>query len=343
MKLLESPLYRADLNKAIKHIDIRNLDGKTVFITGGLGLIGSTIADILLAYGQGIQIYIGTRNQEQFRERYGEIGNISFYPYDALKPLKLDFIPNYIIHAAGLASPELYISKPVETILSNFEGIHTLLQFSKNNPVERVLYVSSSEVYGRKNTTKPFVEGTYGEVDIDNIRSSYVIAKRASEMMCKAYTSEYGVNTVIVRPGHIFGPSAKPTDKRVSSEFAYRAASGKKIQLKSAGQQERSYCYSVDCAIQILTVLIKGKCGEAYNIGHDEITTIRKMAEEYAKSGECELALIDPTDVEKKVFNPMDNAALNNEKVKKLGYRDIFSVEEGLTHTVKILKEIHES
>ena len=72
-----------------------------------------------------------------------------------------------------------------------------------------MLYVSSSEVYGKKNTDGPFIEGNYGEIDIDNIRSSYAVAKRASEMLCKAYFSEYGVNATIVRPGHIYGPSAK--------------------------------------------------------------------------------------------------------------------------------------
>ena len=275
MRLLDSSLYNADLKKAVSSIDLSSLDGKSFFITGGLGLIASTVVDVLLTYEKTGIIYIGARNKEQFEKRYGNLERVRFVSYDALKPLKLEIVPDYIIHGAGLASPELYTSMPVETILSNVGGIHELLHFAKNNAVERVLYISSSEVYGKKYTEEPFVEDKYGEVNIDNIRSSYAVAKRASEMMCKAYASEYEVDAVIVRPGHIFGPSAKKDDKRISSDFAFKAAMGQKLEMKSAGLQKRSYCYSIDCAVQILIVLLNGKSGPAYNIGHEEITTIR--------------------------------------------------------------------
>lgn len=340
MKLLDSPLYDLDLKKAICSIDLSCLDGKSFFITGGLGLIASAVVDVLLTYGKTGIIYVGARNKAKFEKRYGNLEKVCFVSYNALTPLNLDIIPDYIIHGAGLASPELYTSMPVETVLSNIDGIHELLHFAKNNPVKRVLYISSSEVYGKKPTEEPFVEGKYGEIDIDSIRSSYAIAKRASEMMCKAYTSEYEVDTVIVRPGHIFGPSAKKDDKRISSDFAFKAAAGENLKMKSSGLQKRSYCYSVDCAIQILTVLLKGESGQAYNIGHDEITTIKKMAEIYAKAGNVELMIAHPTEAELKAFNPMNNSALNNAKVKNLGYRAVFSIEEGLIHTVKIIREV---
>lgn len=340
MRLLDSPLYNADLEKAVGSINFSPLDGKSFFVTGGLGLIASTIVDVLLTYGKTGIIYIGARNKAQFEKRYGSLERVHFVYYDALKPLRLEFVPDYIIHSAGLASPELYTSMPVETVLSNVEGIHELLHFAKNNSVKRVCYISSSEVYGKKSTEESFVEGKYGEVDIDNIRSSYVVAKRASEMICKAYTSEYNVDTVIVRPGHIFGPSAKKEDKRISSDFAFKAALGEKLEMKSTGLQKRSYCYSIDCAVQILTVLLKGKSGQAYNIGHDEITTIRRMAEICAKAGNVELTMVHPTEAELKTFNPMNNSALDNTKIKKLGYRDVFSVKDGISHTVDILKEM---
>ena len=341
MKLLESNLYNSDLRKAIKNIDLSKLDGKTIFITGGLGLICSSIVDVLLAYGKLDKIYVGARNQVQFQERLSGFQQVKFVQYDALKNLELDITPDYIIHGAGLASPELYTSQPVETVLSNVNGIQSLLEFAKNNKTDKLLYVSSSEVYGKKSTENPFKEGEYGEVDIDNIRSSYAIAKRTSEMLCKAYYSDYGIETVIVRPGHIYGPSAKKTDKRISSDFAFKAAAGEKLEMKSSGLQKRSYCYSVDCAIQILTVLLRGENGQAYNIGNDEITTIKEMAEIYAKAGNVELAIAEPTEAEKKAFNPMNNSSLDNNRVKELGYKDTFSVEEGLTHTVQILKEIN--
>lgn len=149
------------------------------------------------------------------------------------------------------------------------------------------------------------------------------------------------MDIVIVRPGHIFGPSAKKDDKRISSDFVFKAAMGKKLEMKSAGLQKRSYCYSIDCAVQILIVLLKGKGGQAYNIGHDEITTIREMAEICARAGNVGLTMTNPTEAELKAFNPMNNAALDNTRVKNLGYSDVFSTKNGIIHTVDILKEIN--
>lgn len=340
MKLLESVLYKDDLLKAISNTNLDKLNGKSIFITGGLGLIGSSIVDVLVMYGKVDKIYVGARSKKEFQARFGGFYSVEYVKYDALKNLDLDIHPDYIVLGAGLASPELYTTKPVETILSNFDGVHALLEYSKNNKVQRILYISSSEVYGNKKTEDSFREDAYGEVDINNIRSSYAIAKRASEMLCRAYSSEFGIDFVIVRPGHIYGPSARNTDKRISSDFAYKAATGQKLIMKSSGLQKRSYCYSVDCAIQILTALLKGEKGEAYNIGNDETITIRQMAKIYAEAGNVDLIIADPTENELKAFNPMNNSSLNNSKVKKIGYNDCFTVEEGLKHTVHILKEL---
>lgn len=339
MKLIDNKLYREDIKKVLSKLDLSELEGKTILITGGLGLIGSTVADLLIVHGKLKKIIIAGRDIRKFQARYQNVSSVEFIEYDALKSLELPFKPDYVIHSAGIASPELYISTPVETILSNFIGLNELLEFSKEKKVKRLLYVSSSEVYGKKDTNCSFSEKDYGLINIDNIRSSYAMAKKASEMLCKAYYIEYGVESVIVRPGHIYGPSAMRKDKRVSSDFAYQSAEGKNLELHSSGLQMRSYCYSIECAAQILLVLQKGKSTEAYNVGHDEVTTIKDMAQIYANAGGVELLAKAPTEEELKAFNPMMNSSLNNEKIKELGYRDTFSVLEGLTHTVQIIRE----
>ena len=339
MKLLKSQLYIKDLKKALCNINLEQLQNKTIAVTGGLGLIGSPVVDLLFEYGKLKKIYVLGRDPKKFEERYSETSNIEFVKYDALKDINFEFVPDYIIHSAGLANPALYINQPVETILSNFVGVYSLLEFAKRTNVKRLLYISSSEVYGTKNTNEAFKEGIYGTINIDNIRSSYPVAKRSAEMLCNAYNTEYNLRTLIVRPGHIYGPSASKKDMRISSEFAFLSAEGKHLELKSSGLQKRSYCYSIDCAAQILTVLLKGEPGEAYNIGHDEITSIREMASFYAKAGNVKLIMQQPTSQELAAFNPMNNATLDNTKIKSLGYKNLFSVEEGCIHTVKILKE----
>lgn len=342
MRLLESDTYRKDLFKALKSIDLSALKNKSVCITGGLGLIGPAVIDLLLESDITSEIYVLARNKDKFEFKYELMDKAKFISYDALKPISIEIVPDYVIYGAGLASPELYVKKPVETMMSNLFGIQEMLHYCKKNKIKRLLYISSSEVYGKKDTKDSFIEGNYGTVNIDDIRSSYASAKRASELLCKSYSSEYNVETVIVRPGHIYGPSASQQDRRISSDFAFKAARGEKLEMRSSGLQKRSYCYSVDCAVAILTALLNGKSGESYNIGHSEIITIRDMATILAEAGGTELIATVPTEEEIKMFNPMSNSALDDKKIRELGYNSIFSTEEGLSHTVAILKEVLE-
>ena len=327
-------------------LNMKIFHGCNILVTGGLGLICSAVVDAFVLYNEKcdahIRIYIADINESFFEVRYGNYPCVRYVRYDATKPLDFDFDVDYIIHGAGLASPELYVTKPVETMLSNFNGVLNLLEYSKAHGVKRMLYISSSEVYGNKETADAFEENKFGSVNINLIRSSYSEAKRASEVLCKSFSSEYDVDTVIVRPGHIYGPTASPKDKRISSEFAYLAAYGQNLEMKSLGLQKRSYCYCLDCACAILTVMLNGEMGESYNIGHDEVTSIRDMAGMLAIAGCVDLKINEPTEDDLKQFNPMDNSSLNNKKIKALGYRDSFSVQEGLEHTVAVLRDIIE-
>lgn len=341
MNIISSELYRSDLIKAVSEADLSPFNGKTIFITGVTGLICSAIADVLIAAKeeQGLDITVigAGRSVERIKERFSD--NAAAFEYDALMPACLPEGVDYIIHGAGNCSPELYVNNPVETMLGNISGVKNLLDYCRENNTKMV-YISSSEVYGSKTEELPFSEDSYGYIDLDNIRNSYSESKRASEMLCRSYSKEYGVQVVMVRPGHIYGPTASKRDKRISSEFAYKAACGDDLIMLSAGLQKRSYCYCVDCAIQILTCLLKGERGEAYNVGSEEITSIRDMAGMMADAGDVGLIAKDPSKEELEAFNPMNNSSLDITKIKKMGYKQCFSVKEGIEHTVKILKEI---
>jgi nucleoside-diphosphate-sugar epimerase len=342
--ILRDNLYLADIKKTLTNVDCNRLKNTSFLITGGLGLICSSVVDLLIIYNKlydaNIHVFIADINENGFLARYAEYPFVKYISYDATKPIEFDIEVDYIIHGAGVASPELYVTKPVETILSNFNGVLNLLEYCREHQVQRMLYISSSEVYGNKDTEDAFCEDKFGSVDINVVRSSYSEAKRASEVLCKSYASEYDVDSVIVRPGHIFGPTASPRDKRVASEFAYLAAQGKDLEMKSLGLQKRSYCYCLDCALAILTVLLNGEKGESYNIGHTEVTSIREMAKILADAGAVNLKINDPTEADLKQFNPMNNSSLDIGKICSIGYKDVFSVKEGLEHTVQILKNI---
>jgi len=347
MRLASNSLYKKDLDIALEHIDLDFLDKKKVFITGGTGLIGSAIVDLLLRNNKTkrtrIQLYIASRNKEKVMERFGEDDCISWVEYDALKSLQFNEPVDYIIHCAGNASPELYVSQAVETMLTNILGLENLLKYALHQPNCKLIYLSSSEVYGQKDIEESFKEDSFGYIDILSDRASYASSKRASETLCKAYSLEYGLNTCIVRPGHIFGPTASVSDGRVSSAFAYKAAQGMDLFLKSSGGQIRSYMYCLDCASAILLVLKKGSSGQAYNICGEEITSIRQLSEYFAKAGKVKLDYQQPTIDELHTFNPMNNSSLDCQKIYSLGFQSIFSVEEAVFHTVKILKDTVEN
>ena len=89
--------------------------------------------------------------------------------------------------------------------------------------------------------------------------------------------------------------------------------------MKSPGLQKRSYCYSLGCAAAILVCLMNVKMGESYNIGHNEVTSIREMAQILAEAGNVSLKINEPTEKDLKQFNPMDNSSLDNNKIKAIG------------------------
>lgn len=350
--ILSSNQWKQDLEETIRSIPvIGQLAGKTVMITGATGLIGSAVTDLLIFYNEShdekIRILSAGRNRERTERRFGSYSQapyFSFADYDAAAGrLNASERADYIIHCASNAYPALIVKEPVETIACNIAGTAALLDYAAKNNSKRLLFVSSSEVYGKKEGADPFSETEYGWIDLLNHRNSYSVAKRAAETLCVSYSEEYGVETVIARPGHIYGPTASLSDNRVSSMWAYDAARGKDIVMKSDGMQLRSYCYCLDCAAAILTVLLLGETKEAYNISNcDSVVTIRQMAEMLASAADVKLIREKASDEEKKGFNPMSNSSLESSKLEALGWRGLYDAVTGFSHTVTALKEILE-
>lgn len=334
-------LYHSDLGLIFLPIHERFF-GKSFLITGGLGLIGSAIVDYLiylnLERNAGIKVVVADINDEYFETKFGDCDFISFLYLDARKqgPIPGDY--DYIVHCAGIASPELFVSKPVDTLLSNLNGTLSALEYCREHLDTSMVYISSSEVYGKKDWLDSFTEDRFGIIDGNNLRSSYSLAKKVAELACRSYTSQYDVKVRMVRPGHIFGPGAARRDKRISSQFCYDAADGNDLILKSDGSQLRSYCYSLDCAAAILFLLLNGENGESYNIGAKQKTTILQMAEIISELSGVKLIKVQATAKEKAAFNPMSDSSLDSSKLEALGFHYSFDPKTGFDHTIKILK-----
>lgn len=349
--IYENPLWFQDIDLVLDtYSEFAVLSGSSVLITGAGGLICSALTDILIRYNEThkdkIRILAAGRSEEKLKRRFGVFFDRDYFyfvPFDANSgSLRISLSADYIIHGASNASPNKIVKEPVETMLSNFTGLNALLRYAKDASTKRLLYISSSEVYGKKSDSSPYKETEYGYVDLLNPRNSYSVGKRAAETLCAAYSDEYGVETVIVRPGHIYGPTASQTDNRVSSAWAFVAARGENIIMKSDGAQLRSYCYCLDCAAAILKVLLNGENTHAYNISNPySVISIRKMAEIITKVSGVKLVIDLPTEEEKKGFNPMSNSSLNSDNLQKLGWRGLFDAQTGFEHTVDILKNTY--
>ncbi|MFT4230093.1 MAG: NAD-dependent epimerase/dehydratase family protein [Microbacterium sp.] len=342
--------YWDDLRTACESIpDASGLDGTRILVTGATGLICSSVVDLLLFLnrerGAGITIFVAGRSEQVAADRFGgfstDDGELVFVPYDATsrEAVSLATDVDFVIHGASNANPAMYLQQPVETMLANIVGLSTMFELARAASARRLLYISSSEVYGRKEGTRPYAEDDFGYLDILNRRAGYPSSKRAGESLCVAYGMEYGIDSVIVRPGHIYGPAIRPSDNRVSAEVTRRALAGDDVILKSRGDQLRSYCHSLDCASAILAVLLGGEPSNAYNISNPHaICTVRELAEAVAKAGGVNLRYDLPAGAES-VHNLMENSSLASDKLEALGWRPAFDLERGVERMLAALKE----
>lgn len=346
MRLSDSSIYVADLRRAARaSLNIDALKGASVLITGAGGLIGSFMVDTLVRYnidtGADIKIYATGRSIERLSERFDgeEYKCVTFVKYDVNEPIDFNYKADYVIHAASNAYPAAFDKDPVGTITGNIIGTKSLLDYCRTVSARRFLFISSGEVYGQaESTVESFDEDYSGYVNPVNPRSCYPASKRAAENMCVAYTKQYGVDTVIVRPCHTYGASATGNDNRANVQFVNNALRGEDIVMKSAGTQMRSYAYVADSVSAILSVLVNGDTGAAYNIANPDVTvTIAGFAQCVADNAGTKLIFANPDETAIAQRSPVTRQVLDTSKLQALGWKGSYSLEEGVKNTLEIL------
>lgn len=347
MNLRQSKLYTEDLETTLAHaVDIEKLYGKKVLITGATGTIGSFAADALIHLNQkekaNIRVLLAGRSVEKLQNQFGNHDNVKYLSYDLNAPIEFDEDVDYVIHAAGNAHPAAFNGDPVGTIVGNVDSTHRLLEYMKNHDGKRCLYVSSGEVYGQGDISLDAFDETYsGYLDILSPRSCYPLSKRMAENLCVSYWKQYGMESVIVRPCHTYGPFMTSSDDRAHAQFLHNALASKDIVMKSAGTQIRSYNYVADCVAGLLTVLIDGETGEAYNLANPKSTvTIAEFAKKTAAAEDCKVVFENPTETDMANQSPIPKQVLATEKLESLGWRPAFGIDVGIRHTLDILKDV---
>ena len=317
---------------------LNGLAGKKIFITGGDGFIASYLVDTFVMHNKLIErpckLIVADKNPITEKSRLSHLledPNVTFISCDVGKPFKIPEKVDIIIHAASRANPKAFLEDPIDTIDANVNGVRTLLEYAKENPIEQFIFFSTNEIYG--NPLPEFIPTpeTYpGNIDCTDPRSCYAGSKRFSETLCMTFYRQFNVPVKIIRILLAYGPGMKD-DGKVITDFFHKGISDKKIALRDKGTSLRSFCYISDVVKEILKVMSEGKLGEVYNIGNDlENISIRHLAETIAKIMDNNIIVkVNDRAIPKEIYG-VDNRHPNLTKIRNLGVEPKVLLEEGL-------------
>lgn len=340
-------VYEEDLLKAGKQIDWAKFKDKNILIAGVTGLVGKCLVDFIMihniVYNTNIKIYGIGRNRERAKDiilKFHDDNLFVFIEHDITNPLDNQIFcdVDYIIDAASGATPNVFAKNPVEVMTGNFQGAFNLLRISESFN-SRFLYISSAEVYGNIDVKKKSEED-YGYINNIDIRAAYPISKKAAETLIISYGFEYGVDVVLARLCHTYGPTFTEHDNRAASEFIRNAQMKESITLKNDKPILRSYMYVVDTACAIIHLLDKGIKQEVYNISNDNsVITIQGFAEIVAKKTNTMLCLKKTSHSPVDGYTSIDRQVLANNKLISTGWEPLFDINTGIDHTISVLIE----
>lgn len=340
------PAYIADLSRALNGLEgLEKLKDSTVMVTGATGMIGACLTDMLgLAnekLGLNVRVVALCRNAERARARFAHLKNVEAISCDLTKPLVNLPKADYIVHAASNAHPMAFSADPVGTMTGNIFGTMNLLEHLRAVGGGRLLFVSTGEIYGENpSVTDGFTEDSFGKIDSMNPRSCYPESKRAAETMCASYVRQYGADAVVARLCYIYGPTITNDNSRADAQFLRKAMAGEDIVMKSAGSQLRSYCYVTDAATALLTVLLRGETGCAYNVANRESThTIREYAETLAGLAGVKVVFDLPPEAERAGYSTVSRAVQNPARLENLGWKAEHTLESGMRLMLNVLTQ----
>lgn len=325
------------------------LRNSSFVITGATGLIGSLIVKYLLYANRtmyfGAKIYAVVRNVEKADKIFAEekTDALTYVVADLTKEkVNCEGDCDYIVHAAAVTASKVMVSDPVGTICTSIDGTEKMLQLAVEKKAKAFIYISSMEIYGQPTVGGKTAEKDLGYVDIENVRSCYPEGKRMCECLCTAYAAQYGVNVISARLAQTFGAGILPTENRVFAQFARSVMRGENIVLHTTGESEGNYVYTADAIAAIMTLLVKGKAGEAYNIANeDSHITIRNMAELVAReiAGEKIQVVIDiPEDSVSLGYAPPVKMWLDASKMRELGWKPEIGLVEAYKRMICWMK-----
>jgi len=303
---------------------------RKVVVTGGAGFIGSHLAEKLA--GKGYQVAIIDNLANGKMENIAELlkrDNVEFVK-DSITNLalmrKLFQGVKYIFHQAALTRVPYSIDDPLTTNETNIKGTLYVLMAARENNVQKVIYASSSSVYGEVRTL-PQKENMP-----TNPLSPYGLTKLAAEHYCEVFRQIYGLSTISLRYFNVYGPRQDPTSRYATAVAAFigRISQNLPPVIFGDGEQARDLTFVAD-VVRANILAAESKAEGVFNIGSGKSTTINQLADLILRLTGKNLK---PIYQSARLGDPRRTLA-DISKSKSFGYEPKYSLEEGLRKTLR--------
>lgn len=297
-----------------------------ILVTGGAGNIGSALVKKLIEKKENYVVVVDDLSTGSFEKLPpSDTVNFKFVKanvnnFNEIAPIFYSFNFDYVFHFAAVVGVNRTQENPIK-VLKDIDGIKNILDLSKNSSVKHVYYSSSSEVYG-----EPVELPQHEHRTPLNSRVPYAVVKNLGECFFRSYNQEFDLNYTIFRFFNTYGPG-QSTDF-VTAKFLAAALKGEDITIYGDGSQTRTFTYIDDNIETLNSIFEKGLIkNDVINIGNDELTSIKDLAEMIIKlsgSGSKIISLPPLKD------GDMTRRQPDNKKMKEILNKKLITIEEGI-------------
>ena len=321
------------------HLPWKELDGKTILVTGATGMLASYVTWLLLYLhehaGINVSVIALCRNRQRAEQYFGSYEGKPYFQLlvqDVCEPIACEGKADCVFHLAGNASPYFINSDPVGIMKCNLLGTINVLEYARDCQAKKVIFASTREVYGKNEEAELLDEQAFGTLDPLDDRSCYPESKRAAETLLKSYYLQYGVIFNAIRIAHSYGPTMKlENDGRVMADLMGDVVAGRDIVLKSSGEAIRAFLYVTDAVVGMFTVLFYGEPAKAYNLANEtEPVSIKDLAHMLAASRVDKKIHVVVSEGGQKGYCAYRRTALDTSALEQLGWSPQISLQEGL-------------